>query len=69
MPGFPANTQGDYQWAGARFRFTLGRTDVTLYAANLTDERSVTRTVPEANGLGEGILRPRTYGLSLRWKD
>ena len=68
VPGVAPNEQGDYHQFDARFRMSFGSTDVTLFGTNLSDERGVTRTVPEAYGLGQGILRPRTFGVTVHWR-
>lgn len=68
VPGVAPNEQGDYHQFDARFRMSFGKTDVTLFGTNLADERGVTRTVPEAYGLGQGILRPRTFGVTVHWR-
>ena len=68
VPGVEPNRQGDYHLFDARFRMSFGNTDVTFYGTNLADERGVTRTVPEAHGLGEGIVRPRTFGVNVHWR-
>jgi hypothetical protein len=47
---------------------TFGNTDITLFGSNLADERGVTRTVSEVNGPGEGIVRPRTFGVTAHWR-
>ncbi|MNU06321.1 hypothetical protein D3C72_2514840 [compost metagenome] len=51
-----------------RYRMTFGSTDVTLFGANLFDQRGVTRTVSEMNGIGEGLVRPRTFGVTVNWR-
>lgn len=68
VPGAVPNEQGDYNLFDLRFRMSFGNTDITLFGSNLTDERGVTRTVSEANGLGEGIVRPRTFGITAHWR-
>lgn len=68
VPGVAPNEQGDWHQLDARFRMSFGNTDVTLFGTNLADERGVTRTVPEAYGLGQGILRPRTFGVTVHWR-
>lgn len=68
VPGITPNEQGDYHLFDARFRLSFGKTDVTLYGTNLADERGVTRTVPETNGLGQGLVRPRTFGVTVHWR-
>lgn len=67
VPSYAANRQGDYHLVDARLRFSVGQADIGLYATNLFDERGITRAQPQANGLGQGIVRPRTYGVTLRW--
>ena len=68
VPGAVPNEQGDYNLFDLRFRMSFGNTDITLFGSNLTDERGVTRTVSEVNGLGEGIVRPRTFGVTAHWR-
>lgn len=67
VPGIAANIQGDYNLIDLRLRASFGKTDVTLFGSNLGDERGVTRTVPEANGLSQGLVRPRTFGVTFNW--
>jgi len=67
VPGAAPNLQGDYNLFGARLSAQFGPTKVTVFGSNLGDERGVTRTVSEANGLGQGIVRPRTFGVTLNW--
>ena len=67
VPGITPNTQGDYNVIDLRLRATIGPTSVTLFGSNLGDERGVTRTLPEANGLSQGLIRPRTVGVTLNW--
>ena len=62
------NRQGDYNLFDARLRMVFGPTSVTLFGNNLSDERGVTRTVNEAVGLGQGIVRPRTFGVTFAWQ-
>jgi hypothetical protein len=68
VPGAVPNEQGDYNLFDLRFRMSFGNTDITLFGSNLTDERGVTRSVSEVNGLGEGIVRPRTFGVTAHWR-
>ncbi|MBC7942366.1 MAG: TonB-dependent receptor [Chitinophagaceae bacterium] len=68
VPGATPNRQGNYNQFDARFRMSFGNTDVTAFGTNLTDKRGVTRTVSETNGVGEGILRPRTFGMTMNWR-
>lgn len=65
--GATPNTQGDYNLFNSRLRGTIGNTTVSLFVNNIGDERGVTRSVAEINGLGQGIVRPRTVGVSLSW--
>ncbi|MBC7938741.1 MAG: TonB-dependent receptor, partial [Chitinophagaceae bacterium] len=67
VPGATPNRQGNYNQFDARFRMSFGSIDMTVFGTNLTDKRGVTRTVSESNGVGEGILRPRTVGVTLNW--
>lgn len=59
--------QGDYNLFDARFAVDAGPTRITLFGNNLGDERGVTRSAFEANGLAQGIVRPRTIGVSVGW--
>lgn len=68
VPGVTPNEQGAYHLFDARFRMSFGNTDLTLFGSNLTDERGVTRATPEAYGLGQGIVRPRTFGVTVHWR-
>lgn len=63
VPGVTPNRQDNYNQFDARFRMSFGNTDVTVFGAHLTDKRGVTR-----HGVGEGILRPRTVGLTVNWR-
>ena len=67
VPGVVPNTQGDFNVIDLRLRASFGATSVTLFGSNLGDERGVTRTLPEANGLSQGLIRPRTFGVTLNW--
>lgn len=67
VPGIVPNTQGDFNVIDLRLRADFGATSVTLFGSNLGDERGVTRTLPEANGLSQGLIRPRTFGVTLNW--
>ena len=62
------NRQGNYNLIDMRYRMTFGSTDVTLFGANLFDQRGITRSVSEMNGVGEGIVRPRTFGVTVNWR-
>lgn len=68
VPGVTPNRQGNYNLFDLRYRMTFGTTDVTLFGSNLTDKRGITRSVTETNGIGEGLVRPRTYGLTVHWR-
>lgn len=68
VPGVVPNKQGGYSLFDLRFRMSFDKTDVTLYGANLTDKRGITRSVSEINGLGQGIVRPRTFGVTFLWR-
>jgi iron complex outermembrane recepter protein len=59
--------QGDYHLVDARFGVELGQVRVALFGNNLADERGVTRTAGEINGLSQGIVRPRTIGVTVGW--
>ena len=67
IPGVVPNLQGDYNLFDARLSAHFGQTRVTVFGSNLADERGVTRSVSEVNGLGQGIVRPRTFGVTLNW--
>lgn len=67
VPGIPPSIQGDYNLIDLRLQARFGQTAVTLFGSNLGDERGVTRTVPEANGLSQGLVRPRTLGVTFNW--
>lgn len=68
VPGVTPNRQGNYNLFDLRYRMTFGTTDVTLFGSNLTDKRGITRSVTETNGIGEGLVRPRTYGVTVHWR-
>jgi len=68
VPGVMPNRQGNYNTLDLRYRMSFGALDVSVFAHNLTDKRGITRTVAEVNGIGEGVLRPRTLGMSLHWR-
>ncbi|MDY0748370.1 TonB-dependent receptor [Paucibacter sp. R3-3] len=68
VPGAVPNKQGNYNLFDARYRMSFDKTDLTLFCSNLTDKRGVTRTVAEANGTGEGLVRPRTFGVTAHWQ-
>lgn len=68
VPGVTPNEQGNYNLIDLRYRMSFGSTDVTLFGANLFDQRGVTRTVSEMNGIGEGLVRPRTFGVTVNWR-
>ncbi|HVK80844.1 MAG TPA: TonB-dependent receptor [Verrucomicrobiae bacterium] len=59
--------QGDYNLLDARFSVEVGPTRVSLFANNLTDERGVTRSAGEISGLAQGVVRPRTLGVTFGW--
>ncbi len=67
VPGITPNEQGDYSIADLRLSAKFGSTKVTVFGENLFDERGVTRTLPEANGLSQGVIRPRTLGVTFNW--
>lgn len=67
VPGAAPAVQGDYNLVDVRLRATFGSTVATLFADNVSDERGITRTLAEANGLSQGLVRPRTYGVTLNW--
>lgn len=68
VPGVTPNRQGNYNLFDLRCRMSFGDTTLTTFVSNLTDKRGVTRTVSEANGVGEGIVRPRTLGVTAHWQ-
>jgi len=68
VPGVTPNRQGNYNLFDLRYRMTFGNTDVTLFGSNLTDKRGITRSVTETNGIGEGLVRPRTVGVTVHWR-
>lgn len=59
--------QGDYNLVDVRFAVDVGSAQVTLFGSNLGDERGVTRSAFEQAGLAQGIVRPRTVGVSVGW--
>ncbi|MFV3128925.1 TonB-dependent receptor [Niveispirillum sp. KHB5.9] len=67
VPGIAVNEQGGYNLIDLRIGATFGTTKATVFANNITDKRGITRTLPEANGLSQGLVRPRTYGVTLHW--
>lgn len=67
VPGITPNEQGDYNIFDLRLKAQFGSTSVTVFGNNLSDDRGVTRTVPEANGLSQGLIRPRTFGVTFNW--
>ncbi|MGH8187661.1 MAG: hypothetical protein ACREUC_13960, partial [Steroidobacteraceae bacterium] len=67
VPGAVPAVQGDYSLVDVRLRATFGSMVATLFADNVSDERGITRTLAEANGLSQGLVRPRTYGVTLNW--
>ncbi|WP_165842944.1 TonB-dependent receptor [Phenylobacterium deserti] len=68
VPGVAVNEQGDYSLLDLRLSARFGSTTLTVFGDNLTDDRGVTRTVPEANGLSQGLVRPRTFGVTAHWE-
>ncbi|MCL7715245.1 TonB-dependent receptor [Stenotrophomonas mori] len=68
VPGIVRNRQGNYNLFDLRYRMTFGSTDVTVFGSNLTDKRGITRSVAETNGVGEGLVRPRTVGVTVHWR-
>lgn len=68
IPGATANIQGDYNIIDLRLSAQINdNVRLTVFGTNLGDERGVTRTLPEANGLSQGLIRPRTFGLTVNW--
>ncbi len=59
--------QGDYNLVDARFSVETGPMRIALFGNNLADERGVTRTAGEVSGLAQGIVRPRTFGVTFGW--
>jgi outer membrane receptor protein involved in Fe transport len=68
VPGATPDKQGGDNLFDTRYRMTFGNTDVTGFVSNLFDRRGVTRSVSETNGTGEGLVRPRTVGVTLHWQ-
>jgi iron complex outermembrane receptor protein len=68
VPGVTPNEQGNYNLFDLRYSMTFGSTEVSLWSTNLTDKRGITREVAEVNGIGQGIVRPRTVGMTVHWK-
>jgi len=67
VPGVTPSEQGDYNIFDLRLQARFGDTTVSLFGNNLSDDRGVTRTVPETNGLSQGVIRPRTFGVTFNW--
>lgn len=68
IPGVSPSVQGDYNILDLRLQAQLNaQTRVSVFGTNLGDERGVTRTLPEANGLSQGLIRPRTFGVTVNW--
>jgi len=67
VPGITPNKQGDYNIFDLRFSMNFGQTKVTVFGDNIFDDRGITRTVPEQNGLSQGIIRPQTFGVTFNW--
>ena len=67
VPGAVRNEQGNYNTVDLRYRMSFGNTDLTLFGSNLGDTRGITRSVSEVNGIGQGIVRPRTVGVTVHW--
>lgn len=59
--------QGDYNLVDARFGLEIGQIRISIFGNNLADERGVTRTAFEINGLAQGVVRPRTFGVTVGW--
>ncbi|MBB3342507.1 TonB-dependent receptor [Luteimonas sp. RC10] len=68
VPGAVRHTQGNYNTVDLRYRMTFGTTDLTLFGSNLGDVRGITRSVSEVNGIGQGLVRPRTFGVTVHWR-
>lgn len=68
IPGATPRLQGGYDLVDLRLTGTFGNADISLFGTNIFDERGVTRTVSEVNGIGQGIVRPRTIGITARWR-
>ncbi|UNK42625.1 TonB-dependent receptor [Luteimonas sp. S4-F44] len=68
VPGAVRHTQGNYTTVDLRYRMTFGTTDLTLFGSNLGDVRGITRSVSEVNGIGQGLVRPRTFGVTVHWR-
>ncbi len=67
VPDAEVRGQGGYNIFDVRLGASLGGTRATLFVSNVTDRQGITRTVLEANGLSQGIIRPRTFGVTLNW--
>lgn len=67
VPTITPSVQGDYHIFDLRLQGRFGDTTVTLFGNNLADDRGVTRTLPEANGFSQGLIRPRTFGVTFNW--
>ncbi|MCD9027761.1 TonB-dependent receptor [Luteimonas sp. BDR2-5] len=68
VPGAVRNVQGNYNVVDLRYRMSFGNTDLTLFGSNLGDTRGITRSVSEVNGIGQGLVRPRTFGVTVHWR-
>lgn len=68
VPGTSVSKQGGYNLFDVRYAMNIGSTDLSLWSTNVADRRGITRSVPETNGMGEGIVRPRTFGLTAHWQ-
>lgn len=59
--------QGGYSLFDVRYRISVDNTDISLFVNNLFDRRGITRTVAEDTGTAEGLVRPRTVGVTVAW--
>jgi len=67
VPAITPNVQGDYHIFDLRLQTRVSAATITLFGNNLSDERGVTRTLQEANGASQGLIRPRTFGVTFNW--
>jgi outer membrane receptor protein involved in Fe transport len=64
----PFYTDPSYSTVNARAGITVGSVEVSLFAKNLSNDRTILQS-PQINGVTEGYtLRPRTIGLSAQAK-
>ena len=69
VTGAVPSRQGNYNLFDLRYRMNLNEhTTLSAFVSNLTDKRGITRSVPETNGIGQGLVRPRTVGVTAHWQ-